>query len=97
MKVLIACEESHAVCKEFRKLGHEAYSCNIDDCSGEYPEWHIKDDAVEVAYREHWNLMIAHPPYTRLTNTDVRWLKEPQADKTPLGIAKAMAEQWGCL
>jgi hypothetical protein len=48
MKILIACEESQAVCKEFRKLGHEAYSCDILDCSGGHPEWHIKNDVLEV-------------------------------------------------
>lgn len=81
-KVLIACEESQAVCIEFRKLGFEAYSCDIQDCSGGHPEWHIKDDAVKVAYQGDWDLMIAHPPCTRLTNAGVRWLKEPPAGRT---------------
>lgn len=49
MKVLIACEESQAVCMAFRELGHEAYSCDILDCSGGHPEWHIKDDAIRAA------------------------------------------------
>ena len=48
MRVLLACEESQAVCKEFRKLGHEAYSCDIQECSGGYPEWHIQQDVLEV-------------------------------------------------
>lgn len=48
MKVLIACEESQAVCKEFRKLGHEAYSCDIIECSGGHPEWHIQGDVLEI-------------------------------------------------
>lgn len=48
MKVLCACEESQAVCIEFRRLGHEAYSCDILDCSGGHPEWHIKDDVFNV-------------------------------------------------
>ena len=48
MKVLIACEESQTICKEFRKLGHEAYSCDLVDCSGGHPEWHFKDDVIEV-------------------------------------------------
>ena len=47
MKVLIACEESQAVTKEFRKLGHEAYSCDLIPCSGGHPEWHIQEDALE--------------------------------------------------
>ena len=48
MKVLIACEESQAVCKAFREKGHEAYSCDIIKCSGGHPEWHILDDALMV-------------------------------------------------
>ena len=81
-KVLIACEESQAVCIEFRKLGHEAYSCDIQDCSGGHPEWHIVGDAVDVAYREHWDMMIAHPPCTRLANSGRRWLHNPPKSKT---------------
>ena len=50
MKVLVACEESQAVCKAFREKGHEAYSCDIQECSGGHPEWHIKGDALEVLY-----------------------------------------------
>ena len=58
MKILIACEESQAVCKEFRFLGHEAYSCDILDCSGGHPEWHIKDDIINVI-NDKWDIMIA--------------------------------------
>ena len=50
MKVLVACDESQAVCKAFRERGHEAYSCDIQECSGGHPEWHIKGDALEVLY-----------------------------------------------
>lgn len=75
MKVLIACEESQTVCIEFRKLGHEAYSCDIQDCSGGHPEWHIKDDIKNVLYND-WDYIIAHPPCTRLCNSGVRWLHE---------------------
>jgi len=66
MKVLIACEESQAVCIEFRKLGHEAYSCDILPCSGGHPEWHLQEDVIGVINREHWDMMIAHPPCTWL-------------------------------
>lgn len=48
MRVLIACEESQRVCKAFRERGHEAYSCDIMDCSGGHPEWHIKGDVLKV-------------------------------------------------
>lgn len=67
MKVLIACEESQAVCKAFRELGHEAYSCDILPCSGGHPEWHIQGDVLEQLDKG-WDLMIAHPPCTYLSN-----------------------------
>lgn len=81
MKILVACEESQVVTIELRKLGHEAYSCDIDDCSGGHPEWHIKDNVLNVL-NDGWDMMIAHPPCTRLTNSGVRWLKEPPKGKT---------------
>ena len=101
MKVLVACEESQAVCKAFRDLGHEAYSCDLQDCSGGHPEWHIKDDVIKVLNPSYldfpcgadindmdgdygiefittdgeyhlffgkWDLIIAHPPCTYLSN-----------------------------
>ena len=74
MRVLVACEESQTVCKAFRELGHEAYSCDIIECSGGHPEWHIQDDAVSVAYRERWDLMIAHPPCTYMSKAGARWM-----------------------
>lgn len=67
MRVLIACEESQTVCKAFRERGHEAYSCDIQACSGGHPEWHIKDDAIQVAYWGYWDIMIGHPPCTFLS------------------------------
>ena len=86
MKVLVACEESQAVCIEGRKLGHEVYSCDIQEPSGGHPEWHILGDAlvamkggqiVTMDGRKHdvgkWDLMIAHPPCTYLTVTGNRW------------------------
>lgn len=74
MKVLIGCEESQAVCKAFRGLGHEAYSCDIQDCSGGHPEWHIKGDVIEQAYSGNYDMGIFHPPCTFLANSGVRWL-----------------------
>lgn len=71
-RVLIACEESQTVCKEFRARGYEAYSCDIQDCSGGRPEWHIKGDVREYL-REKWDLIIAHPPCTFLCVTGNRW------------------------
>jgi hypothetical protein len=73
-KVLVACEESQAVTIEFRKLGVEAYSCDLLDCSGAHPEWHIKGDAVHEAYSGEYDMMIGHPPCTYLSNSGVSWL-----------------------
>lgn len=80
MKVLVACEESQAVCKAFRELGHEAYSCDIQECSGGHPEWHILGDALksieggqittmdgQIHDVGKWDLLIAHPPCTYLS------------------------------
>ena len=80
MKILIACEESQAVCTEMRRLGHEAYSCDLQEPSGGHPEWHIMGDALEALKggtivtmdgETHcvpkWDMLIAHPPCTYLT------------------------------
>lgn len=72
MKILVACEESQAVCKEFRKLGHEAYSCDILPCSGGHPEWHLQQDVLPLL-KEKWDMIIAFPPCTYLTVTGNRW------------------------
>jgi hypothetical protein len=81
MKVLIACEESQTVCKAFRAKGIEAYSCDIQDCSGGHPEWHIKGDAIAEAYSGKYDMMIAHPPCTFITNSGVRWLYNKDGSK----------------
>lgn len=88
MKVLVACEESQAVTKELRKLGVEAYSCDIMDQSGGYPEWHIKQDVLPLLNgrcsfkttdgKNHtisgrWDMIVVFPPCTFLTNTGNRW------------------------
>jgi hypothetical protein len=73
-KILIACEESQRVCKAFRKLGFEAYSCDILPPSGGKPEWHIQGDAIKEAYTGKYDLMIAHPPCTYLSRAGARWL-----------------------
>ena len=77
MKILIACEESQTVCKTFRDKGYEAYSCDIKDCSGGKPEWHIKGDAIEEAYSGKYDMMIAHPPCTYLAVSGNKWLYHP--------------------
>lgn len=66
MRILVACEESQVVTIELRRLGHEAYSCDIQECSGGHPEWHIKGDALELL-KMKWDMIIAHPPCTYLS------------------------------
>lgn len=95
MKVLVACEESQEVCKAFRAVGHEAYSCDIQKCSGGHPEWHILGDVVpllngnvktvtmggvNVDIDGQWDLIIAHPPCTDLAVSGARSFAEKQHD-----------------
>lgn len=102
MKVLVACEESQTVCKAFRALGHEAYSCDIQEPSGGHPEWHILGDALKAIDggrvttmdgQTHdvgkWDLLIAHPPCTYISNAGARHLwknHQLQAGRVMLGI-----------
>lgn len=102
MKVLVACEESQAVCTAFRERGHEAYSCDIQEPSGEHPEWHILGDALQAVQGGQvttmdgcvhdigtWDLLIAHPPCTYLSNAGARHLyknHQLQEDRVKLGI-----------
>jgi hypothetical protein len=77
MRVLVACEYSATVRDAFRALGHDAWSCDILPTDGD-PRWHIEGDALEAVYGGHWDLMIAHPPCTYMTNAGVTWLhKDP--------------------
>lgn len=79
MKVLVACEESQAVTIAFRNAGHEAWSCDIQECSGGHPEWHIKGNVINELYgADKYDLIIAHPPCTYLSNSGVRWRVERQ-------------------
>lgn len=79
MKVLLACEESQAVCIEFRKLGHEAYSCDTLPCSGGHPEWHIQGDVLEQL-DNGWDMMIAFPPCTHLAVSGAAWFEQKIKD-----------------
>ena len=82
MKVLIACEESQAVCIAFRKKGHEAYSCDILPCSGGHPEWHLQMDCFDAIKLKKWDMMIAHPPCTYLTVSANKWYKDQPPRKS---------------
>jgi len=84
MKILIACEESQAVTKAFRKRGHVAYSCDLEPCSGGHPEWHMQGDVLgDILYNNgcnDWDMIIGFPPCTNLAVSGARWFKEKQAD-----------------
>lgn len=81
LSVLVACEESQAVTKAFRALGHRAYSCDILPSSGGRPEWHLQGDALWYAYNHYWDIMIAHPPCTYLAVSGARWLYNKDGSK----------------
>lgn len=95
MKILIACEESQAVCKAFREKGHEAYSCDIIECSGGHPEWHIRQDVLPLLngfcafettdgakhyINSKWDMIIAFPPCTDLAVSGAQWFEKKRAD-----------------
>lgn len=105
MKVLVACEESQTVCKAFRERGHEAYSCDIQEPSGGHPEWHILGDVLPLLNGNcefktmdglthrisgKWDLIIAHPPCTYLTNAGACRMYPQKGKIDPNRFAKAM-------
>ena len=107
MKVLVACEESQAVCKAFRERGHEAYSCDIIECSGGHPEWHIMQDVIpllngrcrfttmagtEYYIDGRWDMLIAHPPCTFLTVSGNRWFNIERYGDRAVARLKARKE-----
>lgn len=81
--ILVACEESQAVTVALRKLGYEAYSCDLLPCSGGYPEWHIQGDVFEAIASREWGGMIAHPPCTMIAGSSVQWLSHPEDKLLP--------------
>lgn len=84
LRVLVACEESQAVTKEFRKLGVEAFSCDLLECSGGHPEWHFQEDIFKVLGREpKFDLMIGHPPCTFVSQSGSQWLSHPEDKSLP--------------
>jgi len=98
MNILIACEESQTVCKEFRKLGYNAYSCDTVKCSGGHPEWHLHGDVLQVIdtnggtlqsgeqliLQGKWDMMIAHPPCTYLSVSGAKWYYHPEDKHLPI-------------
>lgn len=97
LNILIACEESQTVCKEFRRLGHNAFSCDILKCSGGHPEWHFNCNVLEIIKNKggklqsgetvyidgNWDLMVAHPPCTFLAVSGAQWYYHPEDKHLP--------------
>lgn len=81
-RILVACEESQAITKELRALGHDAFSCDLLPCSGGHPEWHLQCDVFE-AIKLKWDVMIAHPPCTFLSASGAGWLYHPEDKGLP--------------
>lgn len=98
MNVLVACEESQAVCKAFRERGHNAFSCDLLECSGGHPEWHFQHDVFDIIDNHggilengeeyyvdgEWDIMIAHPPCTFLAVSGARWYYHPDDKDLPV-------------
>lgn len=99
MNIIVACEESQAITKEFRKLGHNAYSCDLLQSSGGHKEWHYKGDIFDIINKkrinfitesnerveiEKWDMMIAHPPCTFLAVSGARWFYHPDDSHLPI-------------
>ena len=97
MRILVACEESQAITKELRKLGHDAFSCDLLPCSGGHPEWHFQEDVFKIIEnhggklqngkrnisKKQWEMMIAHPPCTFLAVSGARWYYHPEDKDMP--------------
>jgi len=102
LNILVACEESQAVTKELRVLGHEAYSCDLLPCSGGHPEWHFNNDVFEiidskggilqngkkVSLKRNWDIMIAHPPCTYLAVSGAQWYYHPEDRDLPTDLRR---------
>lgn len=80
LNILVACEESQAVCLAFRKRGHNAFSCDIQECSGGHPEWHLQGDVFNYL-NQSWDIMVAFPPCTHLSVSGARWFKDKQKEQ----------------
>lgn len=98
MNILVACEESQAVCKAFREKGHCAFSCDLLSCSGGHPEWHYQGDMFDIIVNRggtlqnrkkyfldgDWDIMIAHPPCTYLSVSGAKWYYHPDDSNLPI-------------
>lgn len=105
MRLLVCCEESQRVCTAFRERGWEAYSCDIEPCSGGHPEWHIRQDVLplingncvfDTADGMHhiidgeWDLLICHPPCTYMSKAGARWMYPKAGEISATRLRKAL-------
>lgn len=79
MRILVACEESQAVTSRLLELGHTAFSCDIETCGGDYPEWHLQQDVTPLL-KEKWDMIIAFPPCTHLACSGAKWFEQKRKD-----------------
>lgn len=100
MKILIGCEESQAVTIAFRELGHEAFSCDLEDCSGGHPEWHLQMDIKEAILSSEWDLIGLHCPCTYTALCGNRWyynsplrLEGIELTKSVFELAKSVCDK----
>jgi hypothetical protein len=95
MKILVGCEESQAVTKQLRELGHEAYSCDLQECSGGKPEWHLKMDVFQAINLKDWDMGIFFPTCTYLTVSANKWYKDqpPRKSGTLVGAERRAARE----
>lgn len=96
MRVLVACEESQVVTKAFRKLGHEAYSCDIEEPSGGHPEWHLRDDVRRYLSPHSYDLLIGHPPCNHIASCGAKWFKEKRSDGRQQSAVDFFMTLWEC-
>jgi hypothetical protein len=94
MTVLLGCEESQEVCKEYRKLGHEAFSNDLDDCSGGHPEWHLKMDFFEAVKLRRWDVVITFQPCTDLTVSGAKWFQSKRLSGVQEKSIRFFFEVW---
>lgn len=89
IRIIVGCEESQTICKAFRELGFQAYSCDLKPCSGGHPEWHFQEDMFGLIKRMKFHAGIFHPDCTYLTNTGNKWLKDQTARKSGALVGQA--------
>lgn len=112
MEILVACEESQAVTIELRRLGHQAYSCDMLECSGGHPEWHIKDDVLKYINGEQaifwtmdnvghitpakWDMIIAFPPCTHLAASGARHFAKKERGRKAKRRHRVLLQDFKC-